>query len=1101
MIRNTFAIKLIIFLISTQLLSGCAGAYATYLSSSNEISICYEPSANFTWLYNTLNNDSILSHDGDIWYLNATMRLYGSGTRFYINDSDVSELRINGANSGVDLYKGSFKIENVTIGSWDYTTNLYSIAGGVAQAEFSNPVLRNVDFKSFGRVLTYGVDGEIYNLTMTDGASTALVLIGFDDSSVHDVTISNYTGGGLELQRCFNTEVYNVRVEDVADFQNPSTGSYGIVAYYDGATHTYCDNITIRDCYINGTGWSGVDTCSYRTTFYNLTIRNAGHNGLDLHGGNNHTAYNISIYDSVSNNLYALMPDCHFEDINLYDCFGDQIGLRAENNTFKNITMIDGSRGIVIYGSNDCKFTNITKIRGGRSSTLSYVSPYYTPYNITFIDADLSNGELFFERCEDVKLINIKYDSYRTGSVAPNERTFYYYPDIILLDSDKNPSGNTSIQFTNEVSTEFPCIDAEGNEKDLFITDLKGKLLNPLSSRTNSPAIAESYRDFLKHLQFTYTATAITQSGYTISLTGITPDPSWYREDPNIPTYTITAIIPDSSSKGPHKTGFAPSEENPFNQGDEKIFRVWTDEPLTSMEWYVDGSPVSGGALSYTWTVTEGDHLIEFKGSNVNGDVNQSWNIGENTGTQPATIIEFFPEDATVTRDIGEPVTFSVNSDQPLTTNWLINGELVRNDAASITQSWDTPGTYEVMVTGTNGEDAITHIWKMDVIDSEEYEDASNVKVSPEYQIVAPNQPFDIDVSINPDTAITGAQFDLQFDSSKVRADSVTEGNLLNQDGAGTLFNNGTIDNSTGTVTDIYGSILGKSNVSSEGVMATISMTAGSDTGIAELTLSNVIVSDSNLKAAPITIGNATVLVDTAPVLNSIGSKSISETNSLNFTVDASDADGNYLTYSATGLPDGANIDPATGVFTWTPSPGQSGVYTVIFEVSDGYLSDSEDVLITVNPPNNVPVIVSFEPENGSSFNEKEEISISVSAFDLDGQFLNYIIKINGVTCSTAPNYIWKTDYLSSGKHIVEVTVNDGIDQVTEKHTIYVIEYHPEWDVVEDGEVNILDIATVAQEIGTTTTEPNPRCDVTRDGQVNVQDLSVVGYHFGEKIE
>ncbi len=368
-------------------------------------------------------------------------------------------------------------------------------------------------------------------------------------------------------------------------------------------------------------------------------------------------------------------------------------------------------------------------------------------------------------------------------------------------------------------------------------------------------------------------------------------------------------------------------------------------------------------------------------------------------------------------------------------------------------------------------------------------------------QILAPNQPFTIDIRIEPRTPITGAQFDLLFNSSMLRADSVTEGNLLNQNGAGTLFNNGTINNSTGTVTDVYGSILGKSNVSSEGVMATISMTAGSDTGMAELTLSNVIVSDSSLNAAPITIGNATVLVDTAPVLSSIGSKSISETNVLNFAVDASDADGNDLTYSATGLPDGANVDPATGVFTWTPAPGQSGVYTVTFEVSDGYLSDSEDVLITVNPPNNVPVIDSFEPENGSSFNEKEEISISVSAFDLDGQFLNYIIKINGVTRSNAPSYIWETDYSSSGEHTVEVTVSDGIDQVTEQRTIYVIDYYPPWDVVEDGEVNILDIATVAQEIGTNTTEPDPRFDLTQDGLVDVLDLIFVGSHFGEKIE
>ncbi|HII01516.1 TPA: hypothetical protein HA351_07665 [Methanosarcinaceae archaeon] len=375
------------------------------------------------------------------------------------------------------------------------------------------------------------------------------------------------------------------------------------------------------------------------------------------------------------------------------------------------------------------------------------------------------------------------------------------------------------------------------------------------------------------------------------------------------------------------------------------------------------------------------------------------------------------------------------------------------------------------------------------------------VAISPGRNNITPGENFTVDVLIYPSISIIGAQFDLLFDSSMATANSVTEGNLFNQDGAGTIFNSGTINNSEGTVTDVYGVIVGKTNVSSSGVMATVSMRAGSITGIAELYLSNVIVSDSNFNAAPITINNSAMLIDTAPVLNSIGSKSISETNALTFTLDANDADGDGLTYSAAVLPDGASIDPATGVFTWTPAQGQSGVYTVTFEVSDGYLSDSEDVLINVNPPNNVPVIDSVEPENGASFNEKEEISISVSAFDLDGQFLNYIIRINGVTCSTAPIYIWQTDYSSSGEHTVEVTVSDGIDQVTEQHTIYVNDYYPEWDVVIDGHVDILDIAKVYREIGTTTTEPYPRWDVNQDGKVDILDLSIVGSHFGEIIE
>ena len=57
----------------------------------------------------------------------------------------------------------------------------------------------------------------------------------------------------------------------------------------------------------------------------------------------------------------------------------------------------------------------------------------------------------------------------------------------------------------------------------------------------------------------------------------------------------------------------------------------------------------------------------------------------------------------------------------------------------------------------------------------------------------------------------------------------------------------------------------------------------------------------------------------------------------LQFALGGSDPDlGTTLTYSAAGLPDGATLDPQTGVFKWTPAPGQAGDYVVAFSVSDG---------------------------------------------------------------------------------------------------------------------------------------------------------------------
>ena len=82
-----------------------------------------------------------------------------------------------------------------------------------------------------------------------------------------------------------------------------------------------------------------------------------------------------------------------------------------------------------------------------------------------------------------------------------------------------------------------------------------------------------------------------------------------------------------------------------------------------------------------------------------------------------------------------------------------------------------------------------------------------------------------------------------------------------------------------------------------------------------------------------------TIIVDDtnrAPTLH-VSSHTAVLGETLAFAVAADDADaGTTLVYSVRGLPELASFDAATGDFEWTPGPGQDGVYTLIFEVSDG---------------------------------------------------------------------------------------------------------------------------------------------------------------------
>ena len=61
----------------------------------------------------------------------------------------------------------------------------------------------------------------------------------------------------------------------------------------------------------------------------------------------------------------------------------------------------------------------------------------------------------------------------------------------------------------------------------------------------------------------------------------------------------------------------------------------------------------------------------------------------------------------------------------------------------------------------------------------------------------------------------------------------------------------------------------------------------------------------------------------------------------VNLDADATDGDNDTLTYSATGLPAGVTIAPATGVISGTLAVGSAGTYNVTVSVTDGTASAS----------------------------------------------------------------------------------------------------------------------------------------------------------------
>ncbi|MFA9460821.1 Ig domain-containing protein [Thiohalorhabdus sp. Cl-TMA] len=88
-----------------------------------------------------------------------------------------------------------------------------------------------------------------------------------------------------------------------------------------------------------------------------------------------------------------------------------------------------------------------------------------------------------------------------------------------------------------------------------------------------------------------------------------------------------------------------------------------------------------------------------------------------------------------------------------------------------------------------------------------------------------------------------------------------------------------------------------------------------------------------------------------APKIVPIPDQVTVETEPLAFTVQAADANGDPITLAAASLPAGASFTDhgdGTGTFEWPPVQGQKGDYAIRFQASDGNLTSSLSVGVTV---------------------------------------------------------------------------------------------------------------------------------------------------------
>ncbi len=179
-----------------------------------------------------------------------------------------------------------------------------------------------------------------------------------------------------------------------------------------------------------------------------------------------------------------------------------------------------------------------------------------------------------------------------------------------------------------------------------------------------------------------------------------------------------------------------------------------------------------------------------------------------------------------------------------------------------------------------------------------------------------------------------------------------------------------------------------------------------------------------------ITVNN----VNRAPVLESIGSKSIDENNTLSFSVSASDADNDTITYSVESLPSGAAF--VSQSFTWTPGYEQAGTHQVTFVASDSQAQDSETITVTVNNVNRAPILSTI---GNQSVYTDDSLTFTVSATDPDGDTITYSVEgsPSGATFANQ-TFSWTPGDSQVGSYEVTFAASDDNAQDSESITITV---------------------------------------------------------------
>jgi hypothetical protein len=307
----------------------------------------------------------------------------------------------------------------------------------------------------------------------------------------------------------------------------------------------------------------------------------------------------------------------------------------------------------------------------------------------------------------------------------------------------------------------------------------------------------------------------------------------------------------------------------------------------------------------FSWTPGYGDagvYVWYFNSSDSYGGVT-SETITVTVNNTPLSVTLFSPpSDPTTTQ--GTAQTFNVTLNRTANVTWYMNGTQVQTDtgttSASYTNSTAAAGTWNVTASATDSIDTISRTW--------------NWTVNP--------QP--------PANYIPPTPINLQNRSGNFWVNHtwlVGAGNVTNSYNAsvnGTWYN-GTINTFKNTTTVPHGWV-------------NIIVWAYNSSGTGSLSAGSV--------------SQNTQVPNNPPAQAQIGNMDITAGDLLTFTVSATDADNDTITYGTNATK--GTLNATTGVYSWQTTSSDAGAHVWYFNSSDSYggvASETITVTVTVAPP------------------------------------------------------------------------------------------------------------------------------------------------------